>query len=270
MGLIEPTDLDGKKGADLAHAEEIWIATYKNDVRQAINNQRNYVHQELHTHMEAIFRKGEGSTMPNLEEMQQIVFRDNMDDECDKNVKDKLCALFIEYWRTLMPKVAGHWSWSPNKREYYLLSFGKQDREDPEADYLVSPSDEAFLVVLWENCYAKWAYLDECRRNGTQPDPKDPKMITPYSSSKSGQKKFGGWTKEGIEKYDKYLKDIVENRKTNKAFLTALEGDTLAAIRSLEKTQEREDSRKSKKKMKGRIAGDFDDIPDDENDMDDW
>ena len=74
MGLIQPTDLDGKKGTDLAHAEEIWVATYKNDVRQAINNQRNYVHQELHTLMEAIFRKGEGSTMPNVEEMQKIVF----------------------------------------------------------------------------------------------------------------------------------------------------------------------------------------------------
>jgi len=270
MEMIKPTDLDGKKGTDLAHAQEIWIATYKNDVRMAINNQRNYVHQELHTFMEKTLKDGKGDTMPNVEEIQKIVLRDDMDDAADKDQKDRLCELFIEYWRTLMPKVAGHWSWSPNKQEYYLLSYGKQDPTDSDSDDLVSASDEAFLVVLWENSYKKWACLEAHRQNGTQPDPEDSRLVTPYSSSKSGQKKFGGWKKEGIQKYNKYVQKIRKNHKTNKTFVTALESDTLQQIRMLEKTQEREDSKKSKKKAKARVKGDFDDIEDDENDMDDW
>ncbi len=270
MRLIKPTELDGKTGPDLAHAEEIWIATHKNDVRKAINDQRNYVHQEVHTLIDALFKKEKGNTLPNLEEMKLIVMRDNMDDSADKNECAKLTLLFIEHWRTLMPKVAGHWAWSPNKREYHLLSYGMQDPEDLESDYLVSPSDEAFLLVLWENCYKKWTYLDECRKTKEQPNPKDPKMDTPYSSSKSGQKKFGGWTKEGIQKYDQYLKEIVQNRNTNSDFLKSLEDEVLNEIRKIEKTQEREDSRKSKKKKSGTKKGDFDDISDDENDMDDW
>ena len=152
--------------------------------------------------MEKTLKDGKGDTMPNVEEIQKIVFRDDMDDEADKDQKDRLCELFIEHWRTLMPKVAGHWAWAPNKQEYHLISFGTQDPEDLASDYLVSPSDEAFLVVLWENCHKKWAHLDECRKNKTQPDPEDTRLVTPYSSSKSGQKKFGGWREAGIQKYD--------------------------------------------------------------------
>ena len=220
--------------------------------------------------MENTFKKGKGDTMPNVEEMQKIVLRDNMDDEADKDEKDRLCSLLIECWKTLMPKVAGHWAWSPNKREYYLLSFGKQDPDDSASDYLVSPSDEAFLVVLWENCHKKWVHLQECREKKMAVNQEDPRMKTPYSSSKSGQKKFGGWKKEGVQKCDQYAKEIVENHKTNKTFLSALEANALAEVQMLEKTQEWEDNKKSKKKKKGKIAGDFDDESDDENDMNDW
>ena len=42
MRNLELAEMEGLEGQELAEAEEIWIATYKDDVRQALNKQRNY------------------------------------------------------------------------------------------------------------------------------------------------------------------------------------------------------------------------------------
>ena len=64
-----------------------------------------------------------------------------------------------------------------------------------------TPSDEAYLYVLLTNSYDLWKNVEGSRvGNG--------------SLTKDGtNKKYYGWTREGIQMYNKFLKKVKDNRK---------------------------------------------------------
>ena len=270
METLVLSEHEGLEGAELIEAQEVWKKTCEVDVRTALNRQRNYVQQELREVMEEeCFQKNMIEEFPNEEQILDVVLRIKLDDqtpEAERLVHEKL---FDNYWNVLIPKVAGHSHWGPSKRHHELMSFGKEDPKDKKCQCYVTASDEAFLAMIWLNCYKKWAYKHKCKVENREPDEKDPEMQTPYTNSKVGQKKFGGWTDDGILKYLAVLNNINENRDKQKKYLQDVEQEALDRIRVVEKVDEKEAKRKTKKR-KAAGKSKFADEEDDEEDYENW
>ena len=270
MLKLDLVEMEGLQGPELAEAQEIWIATYKDDVRRALNQQRNYCQQELRSVMEQAFKDGKAGEFPNVGEMEALILRDNLDDQTPEGARKEFEVKFDNMWNVLIPKVSGHHAWGPNKRHYGLLSFCSYVAEDEKEVPYVSPSDEAFLVTIWKNCYEKWYYKEQCRRDPEKEvDPKDKNMETPFTDPKGGQKRFGGWLKAGYDYYEEARGNIAKNRIDQKEYLQQVEQLALERIRKAENVDPEADKKKKATKRKAEEMED-DDETEDENDFDNW
>ena len=63
-------------------------------------------------------------------------------------------------------------------------------------------------------------------------------MSTPFTNPKAGQKKFGGWTKEGVTFYQNWMLNIKKNRIENAEYIQGVEEAALVRIRIAEKVDD--------------------------------
>ncbi len=162
MSSLYLSEQEGLTGKALVDAQEVWMAQWRALIRRSLNKQRNYVQQELRTVMEKVFKAGKEAEFPNQQEMLHIVLREKLDEDTPEGERKCYEKLFDNYWNVLIPKVAGHANWGPGKRHYLLLSFGREDDANQEGPGYVTAADEAFLAVIWLNCYPRWLYKEEC------------------------------------------------------------------------------------------------------------
>ncbi len=160
MNIIEPAEHEGLSGEKLATAQAKWITANCESVRKAVNEWRNYVQGELQKYVKEALQDEDPAafdSIPTAEEMFQLIMRNGLGKK-DKN-RDYYQWKFDTIWDELMSKVAGHSNWSQGKRHHGLMSFHKPSNAKPEDTPYVSSSDEAFLILLWENYYDRWVYL---------------------------------------------------------------------------------------------------------------
>ena len=275
MEQMDLVELQGLQGADLVEAQESWKMAHSKSVRMAVNRQRNYVQQvsfgyqyvtmfanqdantinqypllvfqELREYMEEeVFGNKLEKEFPNIEQMMNLVLRNKLDDTTPKEERKLYEQLFDNYWNILLPKCAGHSYWGPSKRHYLLISTGQLDGSDPEPTACVTASDEAFLAVLWENCYKKWWYKEQCKRNKEEIDEEHDEMKTPFTDAKGGQKKFGGWNLAGITRYDEICAQIEKNRMEQMDYIKAVEEVALKRIQKAENVDLEEKRRRKR------------------------
>ena len=272
MEALDLQELEGLKGTALVDAQETWMATYKVEVRTALNKQRNYVQQELREVMQQVFKENKEAEFPNEKQILHLILREKLDDDTPEKERKAYEKMFDNYWNVLIPKVAGHSSWGPSKRHHELLSTGKEDEESDDCLPYVTPSDEAFLAIIWLNCYKRWWFREQHRRAnlGTDLDEEADEMQTPYTDAKSGQMKFGGWNAAGIKKYGDMEKKIVKHRESEEKYIKAVEEAALERIRKDAKVEEMEANRKTKKRTGKNQQELFADEDDDENDYSKW
>jgi hypothetical protein len=100
-----------------------------------------------------------------------------------------------------------------------------------ETDF--TPSDEAFLKVACENMWVKW-----CRQDSADDDDdEDPEVRKRQRRAEKGKytsqgsnRKFSGWSGEGIERYNEFFKMAVKRRAA--AATPALEDSVKDALRA--------------------------------------
>lgn len=230
MGLLKLKSLEGLQDEALVVAEETWIAANMDTVRLGINDHRNYIQNELHKLLfQEIWKDApeRANEVPTPEEILQLALRNGLGAK-DPN-QQAMTAKFDFYWDEMMPKVAGHVHWSPTKRHTYLMSFGKQKDKDWN---LVTPSDEAFLVLLWENVYKKWTYIwTQNNTDGGVVDPKHDDMKPVFTENKKGVSPFGGWNKKGRKRYRELL-EMITNSKKQSCDVNAVEVLCLTRLRA--------------------------------------
>ncbi len=270
MGSLYLTEMEGLSGKALVDAQEVWMAQWRAVIRKALNKQRNYVQQELRGLMERVFKAGKQDDFPNQQEILHLILREKLDEETPQEEREHYEKLFDNYWNVLIPKVAGHANWGPGKRHYLLLSSGREDDDNQEGPCYVTPADEAFLAVIWLNCYPKWVYQEECRKKGLVADDNNELAKTPYTNSKAGQKKFGGWLKLGMDKYDELFQAIQKNRQEESDYIEGVEQLALERIRKKEKVEEKDANRKTKKRSKAVVDDEDDDSSDEEDNFEKW
>ena len=112
----------------------------------------------------------------------------------------------------------------------------------PTSTYAVTESDEAYLVVMWDNFYDKWVKQVEKYKESVEDQKKDPsvKLFSvkddktdykcKYSNPKGGSLIYGGWRVTGIDEFHNLCAAIKKNREEQRKYLRAVEQDCLVTI----------------------------------------
>lgn len=273
--LFDKLDLqekEGLQGVDLETAKQVWVHKWMDDIRQAYNDRRNYVQQQLHDLVKDALTNDNLDQLPNLNEIRLLAQRADMvgDDPDQERMRD----LFGVYWEKLVPCVAGVQHWGPNRKYYQCLSTATLTPNDPDSPLCVTPSDEAYLVVLYENNYKKWYYTyytmkgkeEELKTLLAEGDREAVEnMETPYTNPRAGQVKFGGWLAAGKSQFKQVKKAVSDARK--EAHVPELEGKVLKMLRVASGTEDRDKNGNGSKKRKR--GADFFEQEDDEEELDD-
>ena len=164
-----------------------------------------------------------------------------------------------------MTKICGIERWPETVKHYELLSYSKDDKGLPT----VGPTDEAFLVLLWENNYKKWTYeftktridnqklltKDQKEENPEEWATQQEEMNTPYTTSKAGRMRFGGWNDQAKKKFSKMVKQIRKQRVENKDYIKKVEEAALDRIRKKYNRDQIDERRRKKRKKDKDSAG---------------
>ena len=211
--------------------------TYSAYILKLLNETRQYASTQIKT---AFFSRWDAAkeVLPiNLKEFIKILQRD----------EDVDMELFQFYWDELLPKAEGFAKlWHEELRYFGLIStFAPEDA--PNKPY-ITPSTEAWLVLCIENCAARWPVLYKQKRDHpgekvvyskkakeAKPGYKvmdtstNKDFVGKYTTTDAGQKAFGGWSKEGLQRYKVLLNMCKQGRA--KATTRALEQRVLDALR---------------------------------------
>lgn len=190
-----------------------FVNTYSDYIRQAIFDKRSYATSEVKKWYKKRWTAGKPTL--SLEDLVNCLAR--------KIQNEDEMALFMIYWDELLAKHVGSSKWKDNTK-YYNTICGAL-RSDCEATVpLITPQDEAFLVLSTENHLQRW--LDEF--NGRiKEDKKDHGGL--YTSTKTGQNQYGGWSEQGLELFNRYVKMNEDARKD--ANCEQVEKDCLQKLR---------------------------------------
>jgi hypothetical protein len=230
MIQLDLSSMKGLEGTDLLNKEEEWIAANKDVVRRGMNSYRNYTQQEMREYFLKFFADNQEELLPEKDEMLQFALRAGLrvqKEDADGNFSgpgsepsdvelvhrlDKF-EYYADGW---VGKAAGQEHWARPTLKYYFRISEK-----------VTASTEAFLVVMYENCYDKWTAQAKLIREGNfdtvaftkaerlreKTRGQQPLYPTPYTTASSGQCMFGGFNKAGMKRY-KEVKKLIEEART--------------------------------------------------------
>ena len=205
------------------------------------------------------------------------------DREAKKKEKEaaraRLMNLFLQYWDVLLSKICGSDYWSPTKRHYGCISSMLQPatKDNPDPDPYVDPSAEAMLVWGFLNAYDRWelqaeylnknkqakltskdpGYMDPLARHKSGPNKgefKEERANTTWTTSTSGQAKWGGITPEGRNKITELTNQIAQNRKENADYIREVEEEALALLRKKHGRDQIDERRKARGKKRPNWA----------------
>ena len=235
LGLAVTMDKDHQRN---------WIHTYKDVPNSALNGRCSYAQSEMKKKVFEWIKKQKEKNVPiddRLPLPETIL-------KCALRTveSDEEKAVFAWYWDDLLASVVGIQDWGPNIRHYTTITEAKVPHTDPYSkasshpEKLITKSQEAFVVVCYENCYAKWRemhrYLEAHPGSKLTEDPeyKNGKYDGRYTDSRSGQKTFSGWKQEGLDQFNLIQAQILESRtkdEAGRAAILQLEKDCLASLR---------------------------------------
>jgi hypothetical protein len=119
-------------------------------------------------------------------------------------------GIFEWYWDELLPAVASKHRWGTNLRKNCTITKGVLAK-DPQKK-LITDSDEGFVIVAFENAEKRWPYCLKCKKNNKKPDKSSPEYQTRWCDDNAGQKKFGGWTNKGRQRFAGNVLAVAKNK----------------------------------------------------------
>lgn len=243
-----------------------FIKTYSDYIRGYIFEKRSYATAEVKKWYMAQWKKKKPTL--TLEDLQKCLARKiTTEEEMDK---------FMIYWDEILAKHIGSSKWKDGTKYYHTISGAI--RNDCETTLpLITPYDEAFLVVSTENHLQRW----EDEFNNVKPTKKQQPQATDnaqpanekdgkvdkkghsglYTSTTSGQNQYGGWNERGLEIFNQYVATNLDARKQD--FCLQVEKRCLQMLRDREKIEANnpEDHNKAKSRQKNAKKRGNDDAP---------
>ena len=104
---------------------------------------------------------------------------------------------------------------------------------------MITPSTDAIVYMVYLNCFKRWkAFYDfryvEMKQTKlptySSKDPSTAKYKGKFSDNCGGQDK-GGWSKEGLIKFNETVKKVLTNRKENQDHITEIDNQVLAILK---------------------------------------
>jgi hypothetical protein len=204
---------------------------YRDRIKRAIFCKRNYTTAESKKFYVKNWKNGKPTlTVQDLKEC----LKRNIVTETDMEK-------FMMYWEEYLPKQVGAQEWDKNRRYYDTISDAKRKDCKSHELHLVTPEDEAFLVLSIENGLQRWreefdksllpkvpgASEGAARTEKTKEDKTDYSGL--FTSTTSGQNQYGGWSEQGLDLFKAYVDINIEARKDPKT--AKLETDCLLKLR---------------------------------------
>ena len=112
---------------------------------------------------------------------------------------------FLWFAHSLLECVCGKIAWGAKKKYRSRISDAKYDNTKE------SVSDEAFVILLYENYIDKWITR---YHNPPPPGIKGRKIMGKYTRSRIGYSEYGGWSEEGVIRFNELCSIVVENRSS--------------------------------------------------------
>jgi hypothetical protein len=127
---------------------------------------------------------------------------------------------FFWFFGTYMDSVSGRRSWGKQKYKQLISTACEQGGQNK----LVTKSDEAFALLLFENYIDKWKTTTVAapatpgtERAGQGEANKKSKLRGKFTGKKSGHCKYGGWCHEGTTRFNELYKMVSEDRASAQA-----------------------------------------------------
>jgi hypothetical protein len=219
---------------------EAFVSTYSKIMRRQIFDRRSYVQTEFRK----IFRKlwtNREQNFPSVESLLKCLQR---------NIEtDEEYEVFVFYCKELLSRVVGAAEWSKKSCCFKTMSSAmRQNTKIP----LISPSDEAFVVLVVDNCLERWTeerIAEDVRATGKNPPKKA--VNGKYTRCNAGQVVFGGWSPDGLKYYNDLLHLNKEARESPRCKI--VEEKCLELLRKKHKVTAKtwEEQRKSRSKKRG-------------------
>jgi len=226
-----------------------WIKTYHKEVLAAFNKRRSYAQEWCKDQVFKLLNKGEDVPTPALI-MKCAQRKINPKSESEMEV-------FVWMWEHLLPGVGGaKLHWSPSVRHFNTISEAHLPNEPNKLCLPVS--SEAFLVLIYEGCYAKWNAIHKWVKanpdkkfNKETEERKKPIYKSKYFDTATGQKMFGGVPPETLLRFNEIKALIKKGRASKKS--AKLEAKCLALVQKeceIEQQEGEEDQGSNSKKKK--------------------
>ena len=260
--------------------EKAFVEHNKAFITSELNEMRSYVQTNAKDFAAYPWMAANNGHLPTVDEVFACVTRQPLPVEPVAKTRAEL--VWVWYWDEYLPRIAGNrFHWSTAKRHYELISespvttqvgnptASRSSAKKPTAKgkkkapvplpavpLNIPPSTEAFGMVLYESCFAKWQHefpLKQAHPNkkisfARPPKGKenleyevvgkrlylyDKKYRGLYTKSDAGRGKFRGWTAVGMARFIKHREDIVKVRdhKDHKAATLDLENAILELVR---------------------------------------
>ena len=124
------------------------------------------------------------------------------------------------------------------ERRHLTITHGEHPKNPGEK--LIHPSDEAFVVLCFENYSKRWPYVAECKKEKSAVNEMDPRNQVRWVEGTQGQQKFGGWSNEGRVRFLKITLNIAKSKRSG--HVTGLENGILKEFFSKGKKSENEET----------------------------
>jgi hypothetical protein len=174
--------------------------TYANFIRKTLFLRRSYCTAEEKKYYDKKWKAGLPTL--SLNDLIMCLKRDiNSQEEMEK---------FMVYWEEILPNQVGKSQWNAQVRYYTTISNAVNEACTTHHLPLITPEHEAFTVLSIHNHLDRWRSLFE--KGGEAEKEKDANNNGIYTSCVSGQNIYGGWSTEGMEKFNEYLNMNIEAR----------------------------------------------------------
>ena len=205
--------------------------------REALNNHRSYIQQQLKTKMWE-WQTKTGKPFPTADEILEVATRNlpplvENPSQAERKAYDAVMVITILYWDVLLPAVAGNAWWRWGIRSTTAIS-----KAQVGGDACISTAGtEAMAVLCYENCLDKWNKIWELQKTNPRAkipkkkdDSKSQKYRGKFSNPLSGQAKYGGGNKKGIARF-KELRTMISEARDDEEKCEEWEQKVLVAVR---------------------------------------
>lgn len=199
--------------------EEEFVRIYKTCVVGSINGKRSTCEQAGGRIVKELLRQLDYANADDLNppySMQTLEKLRQGEHELDKKAFQWFIGEFLAC-------VSGKKVWG-RKKYYYRVSEAVVDKGSQEL--VVTVSDEAFALLLYENYIEKWITRYHTERRGEKADTK---ITGKYTSSVMDHCLYGGWSAEGVARFNELSMLVDRDRKSANA--KKAEEEVLLALR---------------------------------------